>query len=80
MTIDFFRNSKIVMKIQLPAEIVTAVTFGGPELDYLFVTTGSKAFALDSGKILSKFSPASDTVYMIKGLGAKGFPGRKLCI
>lgn len=67
-------------KIQLPAEIVTNVAFGGPNLDILFITTGSKAFALGSGKVLSNFSPASGTLYMIKGLKAKGYSGRKLCL
>lgn len=67
-------------KIQLQAEIVTDLAFGGPNLDILFVTTGSKAFDLGSGKVLSNFSPESGTVYMIKGLDAKGYPGRKLCL
>lgn len=67
-------------KIHLPAEIVTNLAFGGPNLDILFITTGSKAFALDSGKVLSNFSPESGTIYMIKGLKAKGYSGRKLCL
>lgn len=80
MAISLFirRTKKVVRTIQLPAEIVTGVAFGGPNLDILFVTTASKAFALDSGRIVSNFSPASGTVYMIRGLGARGFPGRKL--
>lgn len=68
------------MKIKIPAEIVTALAFGGPNLDVLFVTTGSKAFELSSGNVLSSFSPGSGLIYMIKELDTQEFPGRKLCI
>lgn len=76
----YFRKSKIIKKIKMPAEIITSVAFGGPKLDILFVMTGSKAFKLSSGEVLSSFSSGSGLVYMIKGLGATGFAGRKLLI
>ncbi|XP_031633592.1 regucalcin-like [Contarinia nasturtii] len=75
------KKSKVMRKIELPTEIVTGVAFGGRNLDILFATTGSKAFSLSSGEISkTPFSPGSGHVYMIKGLGAKGFPGREMCI
>lgn len=75
-----FRKSKIVQKIKIPAKFVTNIVFGGRNLDILFVTTGSNAFNLSSGEILTSLSTGSGMVYMIKGVGARGFPGRTLSI
>lgn len=71
-------KSKVVQKIKLPAKIITTLTFGGPKLDILFVMSGSKAFDLGTGDILTNLHGGQ--IFMIKGLGARGFPGRKLNI
>lgn len=39
------RNGTIVLEIPIPAEQITSVAFGGPNLDILFVT--SAAFEFD---------------------------------
>lgn len=60
---------------------MNGVAFGGPKLDKLFVTTGSSIFNIFAG------TPANDTLtssagalFMISGLDAKGFAGKKLCL
>lgn len=75
------RTKERVQVINLPTQVVNGVAFGGPEMDKIFVTTGSTIYDIYSG------SPANETIsssagglFMISGLGAKGYAGRKLCI
>ncbi|XP_031638621.1 regucalcin-like [Contarinia nasturtii] len=75
------RTSKLVERIKIPAEAVASVTFGGPNLDILFVSTDDRPFNITTGGISTRdISPLSGSIFMVKGLGSKGYPGRKLCI
>uniref|UniRef100_A0A182JTM0 Regucalcin n=1 Tax=Anopheles christyi TaxID=43041 RepID=A0A182JTM0_9DIPT len=56
------RSQKLVLEIKIPAEYVTSVAFGGPQMDELFVTTASKDDRpLPAGKL-----------FKVTGLGVKG--------
>lgn len=75
------RNGKIVNVIKIPAEIVTAVEWGGKNLDKLFVCTASKAFNIFTGKITDRiFSQGSGRVFVVSGLGTTGVPQNTVCI
>lgn len=78
---QFSRTSQTVERIKIPAEAVAAVTFAGPNLDILVVSTDKSPFNLTTGGISDRIiSPLSGSIFMVKGLGAQGYPGRQLCI
>lgn len=54
------------MDINLPATQITSLTFGGPDLDILYVTTADKD---------GKQPEASGYLYKVTGLSAKGYAG-----
>ena len=56
------------MEITLPCEQITSASFGGPNLDILYVTTAAAG---------NKPSPAGQT-FRITGLNAKGLAMNKL--
>ncbi|XP_058822839.1 regucalcin-like isoform X2 [Topomyia yanbarensis] len=58
-------DSKIVMEIKIPAEQVTSVAFGGPNLDILYVTTSAKEFK-------SPQPAPAGALFKVTGLGARG--------
>lgn len=60
----------VVDKVAIPAEQVTSVTFGGPNLDILFVTTASF-------NLVSEQKPPCGSTFMVTGIGAKGYPNVK---
>lgn len=60
-------DGELLRKISIPAEQVTSCTFGGPNMDILFVTTA----CLD-GRGDQQQEPPSGCTYKITGLGAKG--------
>lgn len=75
------RKSKLLEKIELSTPIFTNLAIGGPKLDTMFVTTGTKALDIYSGATLDYSLPSSSgMLVMIKGLRTKGYAGRKLCI
>ena len=57
------RNGELIECIQLPVIETTACTFGGPNLDRLFVTTGIKKDLKETG---------AGKLYVIDGLRSKG--------
>ncbi|KAL0839402.1 hypothetical protein ABMA28_016127 [Loxostege sticticalis] len=59
------RSGKVLKKVPIPALQVTSVTFGGPNLDDLFVT---------SGNIDGEQKPPGGSIFMVTGLGVKGTP------
>ncbi|KAG6453933.1 hypothetical protein O3G_MSEX008403 [Manduca sexta] len=61
------RTQKLLMKVPIPALQVTSVTFGGPNLDILFVTTASM-------NIGGEQLPPCGSTFMVLGLGVKGHP------
>jgi len=58
-------KKKQLLRIDLPCLETTSCTFGGPELDRLFVTTGIKS-NLDE--------PDAGKIFVVDGLGVKGLP------
>ena len=76
-----FRSSKVVKKIKIPAKVCSSVSFGGKHLDTLFVTTGRRGYDWNTGELTYKrYRGESGSVFMVKGLKAKGFPGRSVCL
>lgn len=67
------------MEIPIPAKQVTSVTFGGPNLDILFVTTASMPVSADAIGLHpnDKHDKLAGHLFKVTGLGAKGFPGVK---
>uniref|UniRef100_A0A182TG10 Regucalcin n=1 Tax=Anopheles melas TaxID=34690 RepID=A0A182TG10_9DIPT len=63
-------SQKLVLEIKIPAEQVTSVAFGGPQMDELFVTTSSKG---------DKPAPAGE-LFKVTGLGVKGKPMHKMVL
>ena len=59
------RTNKELQRVDLPCIETTACTFGGENLDRLFVTTGIKA---------DRKEPDAGKVFVIDGLGIKGVP------
>ena len=59
------RTNKELQRVDLPCIETTACTFGGENLDRLFVTTGIKADLNE---------PDAGKVFVIDGLGIKGVP------
>lgn len=74
----FHRNSKIVMKIDIPTPCVTSAAFCGPNLDILCVITGAQVFNFDGVPIGEKLGNPAGALFMVTGLGARGMPGYKL--
>lgn len=67
--IIFYRTGKILLEIPIPAKAVTSLTFGGPDLDILYVTTAS------AGDTENKFAGC---LFQVTGLGVKGYPDVKV--
>lgn len=71
----FHRNSKVVMKIEMPTPLITSVAFCGPNLDTLCVTSGAQEFSFDTAApVGDKFSDPAGALFVVTGLGAKGMP------
>ncbi|XP_015586116.1 regucalcin [Cephus cinctus] len=60
-------TSEILQRVELPASQITSVTFGGSNLDELYVTSGS----IDEPKGV----PHVGRVFKITDLGVTGYPG-----
>jgi len=67
-------SAKLLGKLKIPAEKVSSVTFGGPQLDKLYVTTISR------GVTPEKFNeyPMTGKVLEVSGLGVRGTPNRRI--
>lgn len=69
------RAKAIVQTIALPTPMIDAPTFGGPELDVLYVATSNLPIDYYSGVISPPFrKPPAGNLFMIRGLSAKGTP------
>lgn len=69
--IDPRKKNTLLRTVELPAAQITSATFGGPNLDELYVT---------SGKVPLTDTPTTDKdgfTFRVTGLGVKGFPGVK---
>lgn len=77
----YFRTRAIVQEIKIPALVVTAVEWGGKNLDKLFVCTASRAYDIHTGQVAQKeFAADSGKVFVVTGLGATGVPQNTLDI
>ena len=64
----FAPDGRIVRTIEMPIRHPTSVSFGGPDLDVLFVTSISRSTNL------SDDHPDAGGLFAIEGLGVKGLP------
>ncbi|XP_067206168.1 regucalcin isoform X2 [Linepithema humile] len=62
------KTGKLLRKVKIPAENVTSVTFGGPLLETLYVTTSGYNLTAQQRKT----TPYAGAVFALKGLGARG--------
>lgn len=67
-------SGKLLGKLKIAAEKVSSVTFGGPRLDKLYVTTISRGVAREKFKDY----PMTGKVLEVSGLGVKGTPNRRV--
>ncbi|KAJ8944496.1 hypothetical protein NQ318_011754 [Aromia moschata] len=75
LKIDPRKPETIAGFVELPAKQVTSVTFGGPNLDELYVTTGRLAV-----QGVKPSSPDDGVTYRVTGVNAKGFPGVRIVL
>ncbi|KAJ8918476.1 hypothetical protein NQ315_008173 [Exocentrus adspersus] len=61
--------------VEIPTKQITSVTFGGPNLDELFVTTGRLPI-----KGVTPSAPGDGAVYRVTGINAKGLPGERIVL
>lgn len=62
------KTGKVLHKVKLPAENVSSVTFGGPLLDILYVTTSGHDLTAEQRRA----TPHAGAVFAVKGLGVRG--------
>lgn len=63
----------VVDRIKMPVKYITAVAFGGPKLDTLYVTSANLPVNFSTGEIGALLrKPPNDHLFAIRGLGEKG--------
>jgi len=67
----FDPTGKLQQLVEFPIKLVSSVSFGGPDLDLLYVTTIAEAVHGEPEE------PGAGSVYVIEGLGARGLPERR---
>ncbi|CAH2046714.1 unnamed protein product, partial [Iphiclides podalirius] len=67
------KKSKLLQKVPIPALQVTSVTFGGPDLDVLYVTSA----CMNRGE---EQKPPCGSTFQLTGLGVKGRPNANVRI
>lgn len=68
-----FRTGEVMLLINIPAKVVTGVTFGGENLDMLLVATTTIALDISTGQPTNETFPEdSGKVFSVTGLGATG--------
>ncbi|KAJ3654213.1 hypothetical protein Zmor_013416 [Zophobas morio] len=67
--IDPRKPETLLDSIQMPVKQITSLTFGGPNLDELYVTTG--AYKLENEDLPP---PENGALYRITGVGTRGLP------
>lgn len=73
------RAGRIVETVNLPTPYVAAPTFGGPNLDILFVTTANLPVNFFTGQIGDPIrQPPAGNLFMIRGLCKRGVPSYRV--
>jgi len=67
----FAPDGRIVRIIDMPVRHPTSVTFGGPDLDVLYVTSISRSHALADDH------PDAGGLFAVEGLGVRGLPAHR---
>lgn len=69
-------------KIDVPVRSPTSVTFGGPNLDVIFLTTCYNTVDAFTGEAIEhdESEPDAGKLFIITGLGRRGKAGDKLII
>lgn len=69
-------------KINVPVQAPTSVTFGGPDLNIMFLTTCFKTVDAFTGADIEhdNSEPDAGKIFMITGLGRTGRNGDKLIV
>ncbi|XP_063241868.1 regucalcin-like [Bacillus rossius redtenbacheri] len=67
-------SGELLSTVSVPSPQITSVTFGGPNLDELYITSGNFNLTED---VLGKYPHAGYT-FRVTGVGAKGYPGRNV--
>ncbi|XP_047119034.1 regucalcin-like [Schistocerca piceifrons] len=68
------RTGRLLRRVEIPAQNVTSVAWGGAGLDELFVTTGS--IGMDRPDEL----PMAGCTFRVTGLGARGLPAQSVVL
>lgn len=81
-SVTYYRTGQVVQAINIPAQVLGSVAWGGVNLDILFVTTYSSVRNINTGENDKnfKFTNGSGQVFMVNGLNARGVPGRPACV
>ncbi|XP_063242529.1 regucalcin-like [Bacillus rossius redtenbacheri] len=69
-------SGTIMQEVAVPSRRVTSVTFGGPDLDELYVTTTKVNVSQED---LKKW-PQSGSTFLVTGLGVKGYAGDRVVL
>ncbi len=67
----FAPNATLVRTIEMPVQHPTSVTFGGPDLDILYVTSISRSTHLSDDR------PNAGGLFVVEGLGVSGLPAQR---
>lgn len=67
----FTPTGKLERLVDMPVRLVSSVSFGGPDLDRLYVTTIAEGIGGEPAE------PGAGCVYVIEGLGARGIAERR---
>lgn len=65
-------------RIELPTPLITTPRFGGPDGDILFVASAALHVNYYTGDMGETLEYPAGSLFIIHGLGARGFPARKL--
>ncbi|KAL3269776.1 hypothetical protein HHI36_008836 [Cryptolaemus montrouzieri] len=63
-------TGKLLQVVAIPAQAVTSLTWGGPKLDILYVTTSRYPFSSEE----RKRQPAAGALFAVTDLGTRGLP------
>lgn len=66
--------------IELPAQMISSITFRGPDLRTLSVTAAKMGFDVSTTDFFNDTSASAGSMFMVTGLDSKDLPDRRLCL